>query len=283
MLVVQYDGTEFYGSQVQPSVRTVQGTLTEAIGQILGRKPRLLFASRTDRGVHATHNVCAFKAEGMPMPLSQFLDALNDRMPSDLVVVSAREVPAKFHPRYLAVRRDYVYRIWQGKREDIRYRRFAAHWPGTLDLASMRLGAMMLRGRHDFSAFALASSKIEDPKCNLSEIRLKSYGKLLRAEFRADRFLRRMVCFLVGALVDVGSGHRWLDEIGQALGGDTAMRRFTNMPSRGLTLTGVHYPEHFFSEGFADRFGAGRREAPAEVESETVAGDSSAAKPAKNR
>lgn len=253
MLVVQYDGTDFHGSQVQSAARTVQGTLTEAIERILGRRPRLLFASRTDRGVHATHNVCTFKAKALPMALERFVDALDDRLPPDVAVVSAREVPAKFHPRYLAVRRDYVYRIWRGKRGDIRYRRFCAHWPGELDLGTMELGAMMFRGRHDFSGFALESSRIEEPYCEVRKLRLLSNGKLLRVELSADRFLRRMACFVVGALVDVGRGYRRLDEIERVLSGDAKVGRFTNMPSCGLTLTGVHYPERFFAEGFGGR------------------------------
>jgi len=270
MLVVQYDGTDFCGSQVQPSARTVQGTLTEAIGQILSRRPRLLFASRTDRGVHATHNVCTFKARDIPMPLPRFLEALNDLLPDDLAVVSAREVPARFHPRYLAVRRDYEYRIWRGRRADIRYRRFCAPWPEPLDLPSMHLGAMMLRGEHDFGVFAVAPSQIEDPRCSLDEPRFRECGKLLRIKLSADRFLRRMACFLVGALVDVGSGRRRLDEIDGALSGKPGLRRFTNMPSRGLTLTGVRYPKDCFSDGFADRLGRER----ARHESETVADSS---------
>ena len=260
MLVVQYDGTEFFGSQVQPSARTVQGTLIDVIGQILGQRPRLLFASRTDRGVHATHNVCTFKAKNIPMTLTQLTGILNDRLPRDLRVQSARDVPARFHPRYLADRRSYLYRLWRGQREDIRHLRFSAHWSGELDLASMRLAVMMMQGRHDFRAFALEQSQISDPYCDLQRLRLGRCGKSLRIELKADRFLRRMACFIVGALVDIGGGRRLLYEVGRAVNGDLSVRRFSNMPGRGLTLTEVHFPERFFSEEVAGALARDGRE-----------------------
>ena len=247
---MQYDGTDFCGSQAQPGVRTVQGTLTEAIGEIMGQQVRLLFASRTDRGVHATCNVAVFRARELPLAVEKLPDVLNDRLPADLVIVAAREVPLGFHPRYFSHRRDYVYRLYRGRRPDIRYTRFCAHFPRPLDVPTMRLAAGLFLGEHDFAGFAVKDRELKDPVCTVYRCEVVARRKLLEVRVSANRFLRRMVCLLVGALVDVGTGRLPLNVISDALAGK-AHPPFTNMPGHGLTLTGVHYPEHLLYDDFA--------------------------------
>ena len=251
ILVVQYDGTDFYGSQVQPGVRTVQGTLTDALCETLGLTVRLLFASRTDRGVHATHNVAMLTIDRLPFAAEKLADVLNDRLPQDLVVAESREVPRGFHPRYFADRREYVYRIFRGLRPDIRYSRFTAHHPQPLDVPAMRLVAELLLGEHDFTEFSCRDKALKNPICTVHTCEVEERRKLLTVNLSAARFLRRMVCLIVGALVDVGSGRLSPGHIADALSG-REHPAFTNMPGHGLTLTGVHYPEHVWYEGFAE-------------------------------
>jgi len=248
LLVVQYDGTGFHGSQIQPGVRTVQGTLTEALSEIIGRKVRLLFASRTDAGVHATHNAVLAVVPRLPFSVGKLADVLNSRLPGDLVVVESVEVPRNFHPRYFAWRRDYCYRVYRGKRPDIRYVRFAAHFPHPLDVPAMKLASQLLVGEHDFSSFAVKDDGLKNPVCEVYQCRLVERGRLLTFKISANRFLRRMVCLLVGALMDIGTGRLQLAQLAGALERQERVQ-FTNMPGRGLTLTGVHYPERLLYEG----------------------------------
>jgi tRNA pseudouridine38-40 synthase len=248
LLVVQYDGTGFHGSQVQPGVRTVQGTLTEALSEIVGRKVRLLFASRTDAGVHATHNTAVAVMPRLPFPVAKLADVLNDKLPRDLVVVDAFEVPRGFHPRYYAWKRDYCYRIDRGRRPDIRYARFAAHYPHPLEVPAMQLAAQLFLGEHDFSSFAIEDEGVKNPVCTVYKCILGDRGRLLTVRVGANRFLRRMVCLMVGSLVDIGNGRFQLDQLAGALERQER-QHFTNMPGRGLTLTGVHYPERLLYEG----------------------------------
>jgi len=251
ILVVQYDGTGFYGSQVQPGVRTVQGTLTDALCETLGMPVRLLFASRTDRGVHATHNVAMLAVSHLPFAAEKLADVLNDRLPRDLVVAESREVPRGFHPRYFADRRDYAYRIFRGLRPDIRYSRFTAHHPRPLDAPAMRLAAELFLGEHDFTEFSCRDNALKNPVCLVHTCEVEERRKLLTINISAARFLRRMVCLIVGALVDVGSGRISPCHVANALSGKEHAA-FTNMPGHGLTLTGVHYPDHVWHESFAE-------------------------------
>lgn len=245
---MQYDGTGFHGSQVQPGVRTVQGTLTEALSEIAGRKVRLLFASRTDAGVHATHNAAVAVLPRLPFSAAKLADVLNGKLPRDLVVIQTIEVPRSFHPRYFAWKRDYCYRVDRGRRPDIRYARFAAHCPQPLEVPAMQLASRLFVGEHDFSSFAMKDEGLNDPVCTVYKCMVGERGRLLTVRVSANRFLRRMVCLMVGSLVDIGSGRFQLDELAAALERQKRLH-FTNMPGYGLTLTGVHYPERLLYEG----------------------------------
>ena len=229
----------------------MQGTLTDALCETLSTSVRLLFASRTDRGVHATHNVAMLTVDHLPFAAEKLADVLNDKLPQDLVVTESREVPRGFHPRYFADRREYVYRIFRGLRPDIRYSRFTAHHTQPLDASAMRLAAELFLGEHDFTGFSCRDKALKNPVCTIHKCEVEERGKLLTVNVGAARFLRRMVCLMVGALVDVGSGRLSPGHVADALSG-REHPAFTNMPGHGLTLTGVHYPEHVWYEDLAE-------------------------------
>ncbi len=247
-LAVQYDGTDFCGSQIQPGVRTVQGTLTDALAEVLRERPKTLFASRTDAGVHAIRNIASVKLDRLPFAPEKLADVLNAKLPRDLVVTETREAPRGFHPRFLADRRDYAYRIYRGGRPDVRYARFSARYDKELDIPAMSLAARLFLGEHDFSEFCIRG-ELRNPRCNVVRCELRQCGKMLTGYVSANRFLRRMVCFMVGAMVDVGTGRLNLMQIAEALK-PGVHPNYTNMPSQGLTLEGVHYPDGALYEDF---------------------------------
>lgn len=249
-LAVQYDGTDFCGSQAQPGVRTVQGTLTDALFEVLGERPKLIFASRTDAGVHAMRNVASAKLSRLPYSAGKLADILNARLPRDLAVTESREAPTGFHPRFQAIRRDYAYRLYRGKRPDVRYSRFSAHYPYPLDIQAMNLAAQVFIGEHDFSEFCIKGA-VRAPACNIVTCEAIQRGNVLTVRVSANRFLRRMVCFMVGSLVDVGSGRRSPAHLAKALT-PAPHSGFTNMPGHGLTLLGVRYPDWALCRNFKD-------------------------------
>lgn len=249
LLAVQYDGTDFCGSQIQPGVRTVQGTLTDTIAEVLGERPKLLFASRTDAGVHATRNIASLKLDRLPFAPEKLADVLNAKLPRDVAVLEAREVPRGFHPRFLADRRDYAYRIYQGARPDVRYARFSSRFAGELDVPAMSLAAQLFLGVHDFSEFCIRG-ELRNPQCDVMKCGLVQQGKMLTVFVSANRFLRRMVCFMVGALIDVGTGRVSMSHIADALK-PGSHPNFTNMNGQGLTLERVHYPEGAYFENYS--------------------------------
>ena len=239
---IEYDGTAFAGSQVQPNARTVQGELEEALNRLIGEETKVRLAGRTDAGVHATGQVVAFClprelpwAGGLPV-LQRRLNAL---LPSDLALRSLRRAPSGFDPRRDARWRVYRYRILvNGARRPLEGHR-TLEIDDRLDVDAMRSAAAFMVGERDFAS--LGSHAGGRTVRHLVELRITRRGDLVELRVTANAFLRRMVRSIVALLLEVGRGRlepeaavALLDEPGRALHGRAA-------PPRGLTLERVVY------------------------------------------
>ena len=233
--LVEYDGTDFSGFQVNPGKRTVQGVLEAALAR-LGHEGerRVDGAGRTDAGVHATGQVIAFTYTGRltATELDRALDAL---LPTDIAIRGVRRVPDGFHPRFAARYREYRYTVWNGPRSPIR-ERFALGVRAPLDTAAMERAGSVLVGRHDFSAFGAADRQ---PVRTLHWVRVRRAGSLVTIDVAADAFLRQMVRRIVAALLEVGRGT--LDEaaVAEALASRQPALNGAVAPARGLCLRRV--------------------------------------------
>lgn len=238
-LTVRYDGTDFAGSQVQPSRRTVAGTLKTELESFLKQAVHLEFASRTDRGVHAEGNVCAFNAR-LPLPVARLPLVLNHRLPQDLRISQAQAVPSDFRPRFDAVSRTYAYRIYRGDAVPMDRWRYTAGFSGSWDTEQVCAGIQLLVGEHDFAAFCRQDAAARATHCNLLEVLAQEAGAEVVWTFTADRFLWHMVCRLAGALMDLAAGRLQLSQLAQALSGRKDFK-LKPAPSKGLTLLRVNY------------------------------------------
>ena len=236
--VIEYDGTAFAGSQVQPSARTVQGELEKALNRLIGERTRVHLAGRTDAGVHATGQVAAFR---LPRgePLTRWRERLNAVLPGDLVVRTLSPAPQGFDPRRDARWRVYRYRILtNGARRPLERHR-TLEIDDRLDVAAMRVAAGRLVGHRDYAA--LGSDARGRTVRHLAEVRVTRRGNLVEVRVTANAFLRRMVRSIVSILMAVGLGRlapedvdRLLEEPRRALDGQAA-------PPHGLTLERVEY------------------------------------------
>jgi tRNA pseudouridine38-40 synthase len=238
-LTVRYDGTDFAGSQVQPGKRTVAGTLKAGLESALGQEIKLDFASRTDSGVHADGNVCAFSAE-LPFAVEKLPYIVLRHLPDDLVVWEAQEVEPGFHPRFDAVSRTYVYRVCHAQYPQVDRMRYVSVMQQPWKQTAVRKALKSLKGRHDFSAFSASGFPPEDSACEMQEATVFDAGAELCFSFTANRFLRHMVVRLVGALAKVGSGEQSPEAFTAML--ETGKRfQFRPAPAKGLTLVAVKY------------------------------------------
>jgi tRNA pseudouridine38-40 synthase len=233
--LVEYDGTDFAGFQVQPGARTVQGELEAALAKISGgNRVIVVAAGRTDAGVHASGQVIAF-TDPKGRTVAELARALDALLPVDVAIRKVRRVPAGFNPRYAARYREYRYTVWNGPRSPLR-ERFALGVRDQLDTAAMERAGSALVGRHDFSAFGVLHRQ---PVRTVHSVRVRREGQLVTIDVAADAFLRQMVRRIVAALLEVGHGRTNEEAVAAALASKRPAFNGATAPAKGLSLRRV--------------------------------------------
>jgi len=261
-----YDGTEFHGWAVQPSLRTVQGELEAALATVLRTPVSVTCAGRTDTGVHARgqvvhvdadHEVVQAAAGRSPHPPAESLvRRLNGVLPSDVHVGRVTEAPDGFDARFSALWRRYAYRVADDPSTvDPLTRRHVLEWGRALDVEAMNDAAARLVGEHDFAAFCRKREGATSIRRLLDLSWQRDHHGVLVATVRADAFCHNMVRSLMGCLVVVGEGRHSPDWAGEVLTAGVRHPRVTVLPPHGLTLEQVAYPP---AEGLAAQAEAAR-------------------------
>jgi tRNA pseudouridine38-40 synthase len=241
--VIEYDGTDFAGSQRQPNARTVQGELEEVLNRLTGGRITVRFAGRTDAGVHATGQVVAFClpaafVRGLP-GWPEFRRRLNAALPRDVRVRSVRPARAGFDPRREAAVRIYRYRIrtdGDGRPTD---RHRTLEIPDRLDVAAMQAAAARMVGERDFAA--LGSDARGQTTRRLMAVTVTGRGSLIEVRVTGNAFLRRMVRSLVAVLIEAGRGRLEPDGVDAILDRGARALHGRAVPAVGLTLERVIY------------------------------------------
>jgi tRNA pseudouridine38-40 synthase len=247
-LLVEYDGTEYRGSQYQANAPTVQGSLERALSSLTDEPIRVALAGRTDAGVHARGQVASFSTASSHT-VDTFLRGTNALLPRDISLRSAAEVSFRFDPRRHALSRWYRYTIRLGGQRPALAHRVVAHVTSSLDLGMMAEAAECLAGRHDFAAF----TQTREAKRTCTE-RVVAVAQMQSAEgtaffdIEANAFLPHMVRRIVGALIEVGTGRRDVKWFGALLdeappGGASRMAA-----AQGLCLMKVRYESGLFDD-----------------------------------
>ena len=239
-LTLQYVGTRYHGWQVQPNGISVQETLQNAIEKVTGNRSAVTGCSRTDAGVHANRFYC-ITAQPERLSDERFVQALNAVLPEDIAVLYCDAVPDDFHPRYSAVAKRYVYRIWNGAVRNPFEQGTSLHMRSPLDEVRMNEVAQLFLGTHDFSAFCSAGSAVQDKVRTIRLSQVERDGDMVTYIVEADGFLYNMVRILVGTILDVSCGRLSVDSIQLAL--DTGDRGCAGAtaPACGLFLDEVWY------------------------------------------
>lgn len=244
LLVLHYDGGAFAGWQRQPAARTVQADLEAALARLTGRRVAVTGSGRTDAGVHAVGQAATATVPERWEP-GELVRALNAVLPPDVWVASACRMRAGFNPRRHATERTYCYRLGldPAARSPFRRRHEWALAP-PLDGDLLAATAGLLRGTHGFQALSAAGQPKDHYRCTILDVTWQRREDAAGWEFwiTADRFLHRMVRFLVGLSVDVARGRRPLSDVADLLEGTDNQRASPPAPPEGLFLVRVAYP-----------------------------------------
>ncbi|OGP91519.1 MAG: tRNA pseudouridine(38-40) synthase TruA [Deltaproteobacteria bacterium RBG_16_48_10] len=240
-LLIEYDGANYLGWQVQPKGLTIQGIVEDKLALLTGEKVHVIGSGRTDAGAHALGQVANFKTKSQ-MEAYTFQKALNSLLPSDIVIKGIEEVGEDFHPRKGAKSKVYEYRILNRNIRSVFDRGYAWHIPQKLDLKRIKKATEVLIGDHDFSSFRSVGTptKTAVRKVFSAEWRRDREG-LLRFEIEANGFLKQMVRAIVGTLVEVGKGKIGVEEFREVLKSKDRKNAGPNAPAQGLFLKEVKY------------------------------------------
>ncbi len=150
---MQYDGTRYRGWQrLGDSDNTIQGKIEAVLSRMTGEKIELIGSGRTDAGAHAYSQAANFITASRMSP-GEMLDYCYRYLPEDIIVKTAEPADERFHARYNAKSKTYLYRIWNAPRHDVFERKYAWHIPEPLDVNPMQQAAAQFIGRHDFQSF----------------------------------------------------------------------------------------------------------------------------------
>ncbi|MFN2500748.1 MAG: tRNA pseudouridine(38-40) synthase TruA [Pyrinomonadaceae bacterium] len=245
-LLIQYDGTDFHGWQVQENDRTIQGELERVISMIADTEAAVVGSGRTDAGVHAEGQVANVHLHEKFTP-EKLKHAINGNLWRDIRIMKAEKAPDEFHARFSAKRKTYVYRVINAPVISPFWRRFAHHEAKPLDVARMNDTARKFLGEHDWTAFASAKSDGESRVRTVLDFTVESgwdaraQGALIEFRISATGFLRYMVRSIVGTMLEVGRGEKDSDTIQTAIVTGNRDLAGKTAPAQGLTLFRVEY------------------------------------------
>ena len=240
-LLLQYDGTDFYGWQIQEDRRTVQGELTLAVALIEDRCVNVHGSGRTDAGVHAEGQVASVEIQ-REITAVKLRAAINGNVGKDVRVLSCEAVSDDFHARYSALEKTYVYRIVNGPVISPFWWRYAHHDARPLDLERMKDVGQLLCGEHDWTAFSAAQSDVEDRVRTVTRVEISERpDSMIEIHVSANGFLRYMVRAMAGTLMAAGRGELDRDAVATALETGVRPKAAVTAPACGLTLLSVRY------------------------------------------
>lgn len=236
-ILIEYDGTNYGGWQVQPNANSIQQEIEKALEKILKHRVRITGSGRTDAGVHAREQHANFKIR-KKMPVSAFKEGLNSMLPEDIRIKKARYAAADFNARFSAKERIYRYFLTNEKDKAIG-RQYVTYTPYVLDIEKMQNAAEILAGTHNFKCFSMGAVERNSFIRTINYIKIAKRGRKISIEISANAFLRRMVRALVGTLIDVGRGYLVSKDVLDILHCRRKVPTFA--PAKGLFLWKVRY------------------------------------------
>lgn len=241
-IIVSYDGTDYYGWQLQTKLPSITSQLQHSFFQIFGSPIKITGASRTDAGVHAHGQVAMFQTDLVIDP-KNMLRAWNNRLPSDIVIRSITVTDPHFHPFYNVEFKTYHYHIFL-ERPTPYVQRFGTYCELKVDVSVLQQALSIFLGTHDFSSFCAADTESPSKVRTIDSITLEYVPewRAYRIIFTGQSFLRHMIRRIVGAAIKVATSDTMTVEyIQEILNAKNPNNPLPTAPAKGLTLHEVVY------------------------------------------
>ncbi len=240
-LTLEYDGSHYYGWQRLPDThKTIQGRLEYILEEIINEKVEITGAGRTDKDVHALGQVANFKTNSR-IHLKELDAELMIHLPPDIQVIGIEEVPHKFHARYNATMKEYLYQIWNSPRKNIFERHYYYHIPVPLDIDAMNTAKTYFIGTKDFKNFTAMKSKDKTTIKTIEFITIEKNDERVIMTFKGEGFLHKMVRIITGTLIEVGLHECGVEEVRDMFEKPSRITSGFTAPGHALFLKKVYY------------------------------------------
>lgn len=237
-MTIQYDGTKYSGWQIQENALTVQEVLTKSIEQISQEKINLIGAGRTDTGVHALGQVANFLLS-RELDLYRFKYSLNSVLPDDISITQIELTDEKFHARFSAKKRSYIYLISNYKSPF--FDRYSYNLFSELNQDKLNELCSLLIGVQDFTSFSKNNPDVQNKICEIYEARWRRQKNFFIFYIEANRFLYGMVRAIVGSLLKASSTETGIEYLRNVILQKDRNAAADAVPAKGLFLYKVKY------------------------------------------
>lgn len=239
-LTVSYDGTRYSGWERKADRDTIQGKLESVIMRMCGHEVNVIGAGRTDAGVHATAMTANVHME-IQRSVMEIKEYINQYLPEDICVTEVQEVSERFHARYHAKGKTYIYSCYIGNNKPIFNRKYTYVLNFIPDLNNMKRAAQYMTGEHDFAGFCTNSSKKKSTVRTVDKIDIEIIGEELRIQFHGNGFLYNMVRIMVGTLLKIGKSEMVPEDVNHIFQTKKRSEAGPTAPALGLRLEQVDY------------------------------------------
>lgn len=239
-ITIQYDGSNYHGWQVQNNAATVQQTFQDAVEKVFLKRLDVKGCSRTDSFVHANMYVLTLETD-MNISNEGVIMALNSKLPNDIAVIDCKECENDFHPRYSCKSKEYIYKIYNGKRPNAFLPKYAFYYRRNIDADYLNREAQAFVGTFDYSGFCSAKSDVEDTVRSVKSFSVWRQDDMVYFKVEADGFLYNMVRIMVGTLLFVSEGKIKEGELSSVILSKERKRAGKTAPPQGLYLNKINY------------------------------------------
>ena len=236
-ITLSYDGSLYYGSQIQPEFVTIQSKLSEVLNSI-NINTTLEFSGRTDKGVHAFKQVISCKIPSFWNDFKKLQTVLNKKLPNSIQVRNIQNVDDDFHARFSAKKREYRY-LLTDKKLSVFTSNYISYYP-VINEEKINNAIKLFQGRHDFEFFSKKGSEPISTVREIYNITLYKYRGIYVLKFTANSYLRSQIRMIVDFIMKISSGTLNLNDLTKQLSKNELIS-WTLAPPNGLYLSKIHY------------------------------------------